>query len=82
MVELKLETGRTHQIRVHMKFIGHPLVGDPSYGKTKEKGPTIAGQALHAKVLGFVHPRSGETLEFEAPMPQDMEELLAILRNR
>lgn len=80
LLELKLETGRTHQIRVHMKFIGHPLVGDPMYGKSK--GIKMDGQALHAAVLGFVHPRSGEQLEFAAPMPEDMEQLLVQLRGR
>ncbi|NEW05294.1 RluA family pseudouridine synthase [Paenibacillus sp. SYP-B3998] len=78
LVELKLETGRTHQIRVHMKFIGHPLVGDPMYGKSK--GMLMKGQALHAAVLGFVHPRTGETLQFEAAIPPDMEHLLHSIR--
>lgn len=78
LVELKLETGRTHQIRVHMKFIGHPLVGDPMYGRSK--GITMSGQALHAAVLGFVHPGTGEMLQFEAPLPEDMEHLLHVLR--
>lgn len=78
VLELKLETGRTHQIRVHMKFIGHPLVGDPMYGRSKDK--EMNGQALHAGVLGFVHPRTGEYLEFEAPLPDDMNELLDRLR--
>lgn len=80
LLELKLETGRTHQIRVHMKYIGHSLVGDPVYGKSK--GIKMNGQALHAAVLGFVHPTSGEYVEFSAPLPQDMEELLAALRSR
>ncbi|WP_150266229.1 RluA family pseudouridine synthase [Paenibacillus tepidiphilus] len=80
MLELQLETGRTHQIRVHMKFIGHPLVGDPVYGRSK--GITMNGQALHAAVLGFVHPSSGEYMEFSAPLPGDMEELLFRLRSR
>lgn len=80
LLELKLETGRTHQIRVHMKFIGHPLVGDPLYGRSK--GIRMDGQALHAAILGFVHPSSGEYLEFQAPLPQDMEDLLHSLRNR
>lgn len=74
MLELQLETGRTHQIRVHMKFIGHPLVGDPMYGKTKRS--VIQGQALHAATLGFTHPRTGERLEFEAPLPDDMKLLI------
>jgi 23S rRNA pseudouridine1911/1915/1917 synthase len=73
-LEFMLETGRTHQIRVHMKFIGHPLLGDPKYGPPREKYP-IEGQALHAAVLGFVHPSTGKHLEFEAPVPQDMVDL-------
>ncbi len=80
LLELKLETGRTHQIRVHMKYIGHPLVGDPVYGKSK--GLKMNGQALHAAVLGFIHPQTNEYLEFSAPLPDDMEELLAVLRSR
>ncbi|MNH85302.1 Ribosomal large subunit pseudouridine synthase D [compost metagenome] len=80
LLELKLETGRTHQIRVHMKFIEHPLVGDPLYGRSK--GIKMNGQALHAAVLGFIHPSTGEYLEFSAPIPEDMEDLLISLRNR
>ncbi|MBG9793863.1 pseudouridine synthase [Paenibacillus dendritiformis] len=81
LVELQLETGRTHQIRVHMKYIGHPLVGDPMYTRGV-RGITMNGQALHAATLGFVHPVSGELLQFEAPLPDDMEHLLYMLRNR
>lgn len=77
-VECQLETGRTHQIRVHMKYIGYPLAGDPKYGPKKTLD--IDGQALHAGVLGFIHPRTGEYLEFEAPLPDDIERLLAQLR--
>ncbi|MBW4840922.1 MAG: RluA family pseudouridine synthase [Paenibacillaceae bacterium] len=80
LLELKLETGRTHQIRVHMKFIGHPLVGDPLYGRSK--GIKMDGQALHAAVLGFEHPDDGRYLEFSAPIPADMEAVLQSLRNR
>ncbi|MDO3409224.1 RluA family pseudouridine synthase [Saccharibacillus sp. CPCC 101409] len=80
LLELKLETGRTHQIRVHMKFIGHPLVGDPVYGRTG--GIKMQGQALHAASLGFTHPTTGERLEFTAPLPEDMEDLLVHLRSR
>jgi len=80
LLELQLETGRTHQIRVHMKFIGHPLVGDPVYGRSK--GIKMNGQALHAGVLGFIHPASGEYMEFSAPIPDDMEDLLTSLRSR
>jgi 23S rRNA pseudouridine1911/1915/1917 synthase len=82
MLELKLETGRTHQIRVHMKFIGHPLVGDPAYGPSRGKGATMQGQALHAAVLGFIHPRTGERLQFEADMPADMQHLIHVLKNQ
>ncbi|MBL4952611.1 RluA family pseudouridine synthase [Neobacillus sp. OS1-32] len=79
-VECVLETGRTHQIRVHMKYIGYPLAGDPKYGPKKTLA--INGQALHADVLGFIHPRTKEYLEFEAPLPEDMEHLLRLLRKK
>ncbi|MDF2039634.1 RluA family pseudouridine synthase [Bacillus sp. CMF12] len=79
LVECQLETGRTHQIRVHMKYIGYPLAGDPKYGPRKTLD--LGGQALHAGVLGFDHPRSGDYLEFEAPMPAYFEELLGKLAN-
>lgn len=84
VLELQLETGRTHQIRVHMKYIGHPLVGDPMYGPSRQKVTHrwIEGQALHAGVLGFDHPRTGERMEFESPLPDDMQALLELLRNR
>lgn len=82
LMELKLETGRTHQIRVHMKFIGHPLVGDPAYGPSRSRDIAMEGQALHAAVLGFVHPRTGEHLQFEAELPEDMTKLLHVLKNR
>lgn len=78
LVELQLETGRTHQIRVHMKYIGYPLAGDPVYGRSKTV--VLDGQALHAGVLGFTHPRSGERMEFRADMPQDMKHVLESLR--
>ncbi|WP_066175065.1 RluA family pseudouridine synthase [Bacillus marinisedimentorum] len=77
-VECVLETGRTHQIRVHMKYIGHPLAGDPKYGPKKTL--PIEGQALHAEVLGFIHPRTGEYVELQAELPEDMEKLLERLR--
>ncbi|HEY8464120.1 MAG TPA: RluA family pseudouridine synthase [Bacillota bacterium] len=70
-LEVKLETGRTHQIRVHLSYIGYPVVGDPVYGWKKERAP-ISGQALHAGVLGFIHPREGTYLEFKAPLPPEM----------
>ena len=79
LLECRLETGRTHQIRVHMKSIGHPLLGDPLYGPKKYLY-AIKGQALHAMVLGFVHPRSGEYMEFSADYPEDFQKLLNKLR--
>ncbi|MCU4653143.1 RluA family pseudouridine synthase [Roseibacterium sp. SDUM158016] len=90
-VSCRLETGRTHQIRVHMAHIGHGLIGDPVYGgrrRVSEKalGPAAAmvaaftRQALHAATLGFVHPATGEALRFAAPLPEDMAELLEALR--
>lgn len=78
-VECQLETGRTHQIRVHMKYIGYPLVGDPKYGPKKTL--PINGQALHAGILGFEHPRTKEYLEFEAPLPDEFVELLNQIKN-
>ena len=78
-VSCRLETGRTHQIRVHMMSIGHPLVGDPKY--TMKKNPfAIVGQALHSLSLSLTHPRTGKEMAFTAPLPQDMEEILHTLR--
>ena len=74
LVEVKLETGRTHQIRVHMKYIGFPLVGDPVYGLRKVEGTN--GQLLHAKKLEFHHPRTNEFLSFECPLPDYFEQYL------
>lgn len=81
LVECRLETGRTHQIRVHMKSIGHPLLGDPVYG-LKNRKDGISGQALHAMILGFQHPRTGEYMEFSAPYPADFQALLEKLRKK
>ncbi|AGE79754.1 TPA: RluA family pseudouridine synthase [Bacillus thuringiensis] len=78
LVECRLETGRTHQIRVHMKYIGYPLAGDPKYGPKKTLD--MNGQALHAGILGFDHPRTGEYIQFEAPIPEVFEDVLNILR--
>ncbi|MCY8908910.1 RluA family pseudouridine synthase [Bacillus atrophaeus] len=77
-VECQLETGRTHQIRVHMKYIGFPLAGDPKYGPRKTID--FNGQALHAGILGFQHPRTDKYIEFEAPLPDDMTKLIENLR--
>lgn len=78
LVELTLETGRTHQIRVHMAYIGHPVAGDPLYGPRKTlKGH---GQFLHAQTLGFTHPKTGETMTFSAPVPAIFQETLEQLR--
>jgi 23S rRNA pseudouridine1911/1915/1917 synthase len=79
LLELRLETGRTHQIRVHMSYIGHPLVGDMVYGRKKQTYG-FEGQALHARLLGFVHPGNGRYVEFTAEPPQCFKELVERLR--
>ena len=79
LIECKLETGRTHQIRVHMTSIGHPLVGDEVYGPAKSPFK-LQGQCLHAMILGFVHPRTGAYMEFSADLPEYFEDLLRKLR--
>ena len=88
LVDLRLETGRTHQIRVHMAALGHPLIGDPDYGKgfqtkvqrlpepLRDEVSTFERQALHAWLLGFEHPLTGETLRFESEPPEDLAELI------
>ena len=78
-IECQLETGRTHQIRVHMASLGHPLLGDEVYGRVKSPFK-LEGQTLHAMVLGFIHPTTGEYMEFEAPLPEYFEKLLGKLR--
>lgn len=80
LVQCNLETGRTHQIRVHMAYIGYPLVGDMIYGYKKQKY-NLKGQVLHAKKLGFIHPSSDNYMEFDSELPQYFEKLLKNLRN-
>ena len=79
LIECKLETGRTHQIRVHMAYLRHPVVGDPKYGPKKAADFGLQGQALHAGTIGFVHPRSKEYLEYNAVPPLDFQNVLAAL---
>ena len=78
LIECVLDTGRTHQIRVHLAYIGHPLVGDPLYGYRKGN-LDFHGQALHAYLLGFIHPRTGKKLSFQVPLPEDFEKNLQLL---
>jgi 23S rRNA pseudouridine1911/1915/1917 synthase len=73
LVELRIHTGRTHQIRVHMAHIGHPVVGDTTYGRARKSDISVARPLLHAYKLGFTHPRTGELMEFTAPMPDDFK---------
>ena len=79
IVRCRLRTGRTHQIRVHMEYLGYPLVGDPKYSPMKTPF-AIKGQALHSQTLEFTHPRTGERLRFEAPLPEDMHKIVTRLR--
>jgi 23S rRNA pseudouridine1911/1915/1917 synthase len=89
LIRCSLETGRTHQIRVHMQSIGHPLVGDPVYGGRPLNLPPLLSdavknlgrQALHAERLGLIHPVSGEAMEWQVDLPQDMADLLKVLRH-
>lgn len=80
LVRCKLRTGRTHQIRVHMEYLGYPLVGDPKYSPMKTPFG-IKGQALHSYTLEFTHPRTGERMKFEAPLPEDMHKIITRLHN-
>ena len=74
-----MKTGRTHQIRVHAKYLGHPVVGDPVYGYKKQRFE-LEGQLLHAFRLTLTHPRTGERMQFEAPLPDDFAHVLEVLR--
>lgn len=78
LLKCQLETGRTHQIRVHLQYIGFPIVGDPKYGPKKTLN--IGGQALHASILGFHHPRTNEYMQFEAPVPKEIQTILKKLQ--
>ncbi|MEE8508315.1 MAG: RluA family pseudouridine synthase [Myxococcota bacterium] len=80
-LEVRPETGRTHQIRVHLASVGMPIVGDPIYGRARVRGSLLDRPALHAARLGFVHPRTGEPMSFEAPLPADLTRLLAELES-
>ena len=80
-IQARLETGRTHQIRVHMSYIKHPLLGDALYGPAKNPF-NAEGQMLHARLLGFIHPGTGEYMEFESPLPETFEDTLRKLRGK
>jgi 23S rRNA pseudouridine1911/1915/1917 synthase len=96
LLELELKTGRTHQIRVHLSYLGYPIAGDDMYGgrhvtigdvagaagtgERSPREPLISRQALHAAVLGFIHPITKESMTFQAPLPVDMRELIMLLR--
>ena len=75
-VECRLETGRTHQIRVHMAYLNHPVLGDPVYGGLRKGFPELAGQCLHARRLTFRHPRTGEPVQLECPLPDYFQAVL------
>ncbi|MGK7924422.1 MAG: RluA family pseudouridine synthase [Spirulina sp.] len=82
LMQFRLETGRTHQIRVHSAYCGYPLVGDPTYGSKRSLGVNLSGQVLHAHRLCLQHPLSGEAIEAIAPLPSDFTKLLDLLRKR
>jgi len=82
LMEFLLETGRTHQIRVHCAHLGHPLLGDATYGSNRSLKVNLSGQALHARQLSLLHPISGELINAIAPLPKEFEKLLNVLRNR
>jgi 23S rRNA pseudouridine1911/1915/1917 synthase len=82
LMQFQLETGRTHQIRVHTTQMGHPIVGDPLYGSGRTVGVNLTGQALHAWKLKFKHPSTGELIETIAPPPTEFLTLLQVIRQR
>ena len=83
LCEFVLETGRTHQIRVHASYMGHPIAGDPLYAPECGKNKlALTGQCLHAKTLGFVHPSTNEYMEFTSELPEYFEHALKLLRNK
>ncbi|MGB0561101.1 MAG: RluA family pseudouridine synthase, partial [Spirulinaceae cyanobacterium] len=82
LLRFRLETGRTHQIRVHSTFMGHPIVGDPDYGNGRTLGVNLTGQALHAERLCLTHPVTGERIEAIAPPPPEWQTLVRVLRQR
>jgi len=82
LLRFRLETGRTHQIRVHSAHMGMPVVGDPTYGSGRDVGVNLPGQALHAERLELRHPATGEPVVAIAPLPAHFETLLRVLRNR
>ena len=81
LIECRLETGRTHQIRVHMAYISHPVVNDPLYGYKRDAFP-ISGQTLHSRALDLVHPLTGQSMHFEAPLPDDFAAVVAAVKKR
>jgi 23S rRNA pseudouridine1911/1915/1917 synthase len=81
LVECRLETGRTHQIRVHFQHLRHPLVGDATYRRGTRHGVAFPRQALHAAELALVHPATGETVSWKSPLPRDMKRLVQSLRD-
>ncbi|MEL6247211.1 MAG: pseudouridine synthase, partial [Cyanobacteria bacterium J06627_15] len=82
LLHYQLETGRTHQIRVHSAFMGHPILGDATYGSGRSTGVNLTGQALHAIRLTLIHPVTGVAIAAEAPLPEDFSKLLRRLRQR